>query len=171
MEYVSTEYLALLGALTGSFALIWDIVKWARNGAKFKINIRPNTFYPDGKITNVEKCENGERKTYATYYHIEIVNAGNQPSTLLDIEVTSKPSGLEKLKKKTEGIISYTSTAFTPHFGKKLPQVIGPGEVWSCRIEEEKVNTVSISDFPKLYLTTAHKSKPIICNIKVKKKK
>ena len=170
---ISTDYLAAWGALTGSLVLLWDILKWFRDGPRLKVRVRPNTFYEDGEIVDVEKTEHGEFTSYAVYYHIEITNVGTQPTTLLDIEATTKPLGIERIerikRKSKRFLISCSEKAFTPHFGKSLPQVLKPGEVWSCRLNENSVISISQAGQPKIALSVAHLNNPVFVKVKLTK--
>ncbi len=118
-ELTSTDYVAIIGALTGSLALGWDILKWFRDGARLKVSIRPNTYYEDGEALSVENHDNGTSEELASYYHIEIVNRGNLPTTLLGVEGSTKSIGLSKLFDRKKAVIGIGVPRFIPHFGKK----------------------------------------------------
>ena len=51
---------------------------------------------------------------------------------------------------------------FTEHFGKKLPHVLGPGEVWSCRLPMARYLNLFEYGTPKVRLSVPTKSKPVV---------
>ena len=165
-EFSGTDYAAVWGALVGSFVLMWDILKWVKDGPRLKLSVRPNTFYNDGEVLSIEKHENGESKTLASYYHIEIVNRGTLPTTLLGIEASTRPVGIFKLFNRKKMIVSQASPAFTPHYGKNMPYIINPGEVWSCRIRMSRIKNNGDVGWPKLFVYISHKDKPIVGDFK-----
>jgi hypothetical protein len=46
--------------------------------------------------------------------------------------------------------MGYAGGAFIPHYDKKLPHVIGPGEVWSCCVKQENIDGLHKAGIPKL---------------------
>jgi hypothetical protein len=66
----STVVMAWLGALTGTAALGWDVLKWFKDGPRLRVKVRPNTWYGDAEVIQTEKTEHGEATEYHTYNHV-----------------------------------------------------------------------------------------------------
>jgi len=159
----NTHLIAWWGALTGTSVLIWDVLKWVKSGPKLKIRIQPHTVYMDSEVCKVEKTEDGgEAKTLKTYHHIEIVNVGDAPTTILNIQAGVKKAKFPDWKDYMVSF-SYSSQAFAPHFDKKLPQVVHSGEVWSCRLPDEYVQSFfNRGGEPRLFIYVGHRDKPLV---------
>ncbi len=141
--------------------LLWDIIKWLRNGPRVKLTIRPNTIYKDGGIVSREKLKDDiEVMTPSCYYHVEVINRGNLPTTIKKITAT-----ITGFYPKDSNPSSIVSEAFTPHFGNKLPYVLKPGEIWSCRHDQEHMmqhSQILRASRIKFKLYVSHRNKPII---------
>ena len=123
------DYVAWWGAVVATLVLLWDVAKWFTSGPIIRQRIQLDAFYPDSKVLNVEKLENGESRELAAYCHIELVNTGTLPTTIMELSATHVRG------KRKIGRMSISSQRFIPHYGKTLPYVLRPGEVWSCRLE------------------------------------
>lgn len=151
----SIDIVAWWGAVIASLVLGWDVLKWLNSGARLKGRIVLNTHYGDGQIVKREKTEHGETLTYESYCHIELVNTGSLPSTVMGIRATHSrnKSGME---------LGVTQQVFTEHFGKKLPHVLGPGEVWSCRLPMDRYLWLFQQGTPEIRLSVSTESKPLV---------
>jgi len=149
------NYVAWWGAIIATLVLIWDLIKWLRSGANIKVRYRLNTYYPDGRVIKTEKLENGESKELAGYCHIELINKGTLPTTIMDI-LASHTKG------KDGHLFTSTSQRFTPHFGKKIPSVLNPGEVCSCRLEMEDLYKLKERGNPYIEVYFSHREKPVV---------
>jgi hypothetical protein len=145
------EIVAWWGAIISTFVLLWDILKWLQSGPRIKSRISLNIHYDDGKVTSKEKNEYGEVTHHEEYCHIELVNIGTMPTTIMEISATNKKNG-------SYGV---AQPAFTTHFGKKLPHVISPGEVWSCRLPMHYYNSISKHGIPEIHISLSHLSRPM----------
>lgn len=155
----NTELVAWWGAITATLVLVWDIAKWAQSGPRLKKRIALNSYYDDGKILRREKNENGESITHEEYCHIELVNIGTMPTTIMGVSATHK-------KRRKELQMGVTQQVFTEHFGKKLPHVISPGEAWSCRLPMDRYARLLKRGTPEIHINVSHKDKPIIVRAK-----
>lgn len=151
----STDVVAWWGAVIATLVLLWDVVKWLNSGASLKSRVVLNTHYDDGKVKERQKTGHGENITYETYCHVEVVNTGSLPTTVMGIRAThsKNKSGME---------ISVTQQVFTEHFGKKLPYVLGPGGVWSCRLPMDRYLSLFQFGTPEIRLGVSTKSKPVV---------
>lgn len=110
--------------------------------------------YPDSEIVYTQHTSHGPINTLQSYCNIQVVNVGSQPTTILGIEATHE--------KRKEYRFGATEMAFRAHFGKTLPQVIGPGEAWSCRMSMDRYDNIAEHGRPEIHISLAHKKKPLI---------
>lgn len=162
-----TELVAWYGAVLATFVACFELWKWIHSRALLKVTIRPRVYYDDGEVLRVEQLPNGVSRELQSYFHIEIANSGELPTTLLSVFATTESTNiLERLlntlrRDKPRFALSMAQDAFTPHFGKKLPLLLGPGEVWSCRIDEPRVYSLTQGGVPKLAISAACLAKPL----------
>lgn len=161
MQISTTDLIATYAAIVATLVFMWDIAKWYRTGARFRIIARCHTFYGDSRIVKITTTEGGEVQELAEYCHIEVTNTGDQPATILSIEATHKT-------KRKQMAISCGGPQFTPHFGKSLPQVVAPGEVWSARIEMDSIYKLAKRGKPKILLYTSISIQPKIVKVEIK---
>lgn len=144
-----TDLVAWYGAVLATFVACFELWKWIRSRAWLRVTIQPNVYFDDGEVLRVEKLPNGESRELQRYFHIEIANSGELPTTLLSVFATTKSTNiLERIlntlrRDKPRFVLFMAQEAFTPHFGKKLPLLLGPGEVWNCRIDEPRVYSLT----------------------------
>ena len=83
--------------------------------------------------------------------HIELVNIGTMPTTILDIQLTNK------VKK---GVLKsfMTRDAFKIHQSKSIPCTISPGEVWSCHISLDTYVDFVKRKNPEFHFDISHKN-------------
>jgi hypothetical protein len=155
------DYVAWWGAIIATSVLLWDVVKWLRSGARLKYKILFNVHYDDGEILKKETTEYGENTIYEEYCHIELINTGSLPTTIMNI------CGTHKFKPKKMQLI-VNKQVFTEHYGKKLPYILNPGEVWACRLPMHRYTSLFEYGEPEIHLSVSSKSKPLI--IRAKKK-
>lgn len=155
------EIAAWYAATISTSVFLWDIVKWRRNAPRLQINTRCNVSYPDARVIETRKLEDGcETGMLADYCHIEILNVGGQPTTLIDIRVKNKP--------KTKGPqVRSSGPAFQVLSGSNnLPALLGPGEMWSARIEMACIETIAGQGSPIIEVRSSRSTKPIEAAIK-----
>jgi len=160
-----TEIVAWYGATVATVVLVWDIWKWSRRQARLRVQITDRVFYPDdpGPVLKTEKTANGEIKTYAGYYHVEVTNIGELPTTILSASATTRAAGvLDHLQAWRHSVVGEFGThAFMPHRQETPPHTLGPGEVWSCRVQEDSIHHLcQRGRRPKLELTASCWSRP-----------
>lgn len=71
-----TDVLALIGAFTGSGALLWDIFKWFNSGARLRMNVSPNIIL----VGNGFPLQDESKRI-----SIEITNVGHRKTTLVTL--------------------------------------------------------------------------------------
>ena len=151
----STEIVAWWGAIVATLVLAWDVIKWLRTGPKIRGSVTLDVTYGDGELLSTESTPHGRVSKYQDYCNIEVVNTGSQPTTILDISATHK-------KHKDGFKFGATGIAFKEHFGKTLPHVLGPGEVWSCRLSMDRYRNIAEHGQPEIHLNFAHLKKPMV---------
>lgn len=164
--FPSTDFIAWYGAILATVVLVFNIWKWSRSRPRLRVRIRANIYYDDGGVASVEKTPTGEIQTLIPYYHIEVTNVGELPTTILGVSATTRAKGiLEKIRQrgsKFKGEMSYFGRGFIPHYGKAPPHVLSSGEVWSCRVQETAIDGLYQAGFPKLELTAACYDRPVL---------
>lgn len=160
IQITSTDLIAVYAAVVATIVLIWDILKWVISGARLRVDTKCGVFYGDSRVVETTMTEYGEQNSLADYCHIEVSNVGDQPTTILSIQAT------HRLKIGTKGQMFISGPAIIPHFGKSLPYVLGPGEVWSARLEMSNVHKLKERGRPIINLSTSKKAKPITIDLK-----
>jgi hypothetical protein len=151
----ATDYIAIYAAIIATLVLIWDGIKWFATGPKLRISTRCHTAYSDSPVTKTEKVESGEVRYLAQYCHIEVVNVGDRPTTIISIEGTHK-------RKKGDLRMSCDGMLFGAHHGKQLPQVLGPGAMWSARFDMSHLYSLAAHGKPIIRIHASHKNSPVL---------
>jgi hypothetical protein len=162
---ISTSDVAWYAAIVATLSLAFTVFKWSLERARLQVRIVPNTWYPDGGFKKEEQTPQGTIRTGQMYFHIEVANVGERPTTIMGVSATTQPLGLlEKFHqwRKPRGISGFVASVFTPHYEKNPPHVIGPGEVWSCRVPDDRVYNLCQMGIPKLELTAACRVRPFL---------
>ena len=152
----NTEFVAWWGAIVATLVLLWEVFKWFQSGPKIRSRVTLNTHYEDGEVIKKENTEDGEVITYQDYCHLELVNVGKMPTTIIGVKATSKMNGKRDMQ------MEVTQQVFAPHFGKHLPHVLSPGEVWSCRLPMDRYACLFQYGIPELQVRVSHRTKPIV---------
>lgn len=153
------DYVAWWGAVIATLVLLWDVAKWLKSGPIIRKRVQLDTYYPDSRVLSVTNLEKGESRELASYCHIELVNVGTLPTTIMEISATHT-------KGKNGVKIGCTNERFMVHYGKTLPYVLPPGEVWSCRFEMTDLHKLSERGKPYIEVFVSHKHKPIVIRLK-----
>ncbi|SRR6266581_9065706 len=170
---LSTENVAWYGAIVATAVFAFDIWKWARRRARLRVRITKNVFYDDGGFSKVEQTPHGEVKTGIPYYHIEIANIGELPTTILGVSATTREGITDKLRKDrftfkgVMGVMGGEGT-FKSHYGKNLPHVLSAGEVWSCRVPDDRIMGLCQAGHPKLEVAASCWRRPRLVSFPLK---
>ena len=155
---VDSNIAAWWGAVLATVVLIWDVVKWSRDRPRVRISARMPVAYSDSERIET-KTPGGEVATeLRSYCHIEIINKGNMPTTIISVCCSSKPGKI---------VIEHSNHNITIHDGNKLPHVLGAGQLWSCRIPESAVQNIANQHsgaYVKVRLS--HKNRSIYTEVK-----
>lgn len=169
MVNVPTDLVAWYGATVATVVFAFDVVKWRASRARLRVTVRRNVCYPDGEIIKVEKTPNGEVGSLKQYYHVEIVNTGALSTTLLGVCATTKPRSLleclVRWHRNIMGEMSDDGRAFIAHYGKTVPYVLTAGDVWSCRVPQDRIEHMLSWGIPKLEVTVSHLPRPLYLRV------
>jgi hypothetical protein len=122
-----TDWAAWIGAATGSAALIWEVVKHFREGARLLVDVQTNVFVmsPTGRLGEVRKSQNLTK--------ISVSNVGDRATTVEGVYGTSFRRNWFCRRIDQDGLfVTQVMTAA----GKELPCVIQPGEQWTGLMEQ-----------------------------------
>jgi len=135
-----TLAIALWGAVLGTLNTVAIFIRWLRSGARLRITVEPNKYYPDSvRVPDDSQQTEGLLERLKPSLHIEIVNTGDSQTTVTGIQLFyAKPDLLGRLGKER---IGWDNAAIQPHLNQKLPVALAPGSVWSGRIDQELVLT------------------------------
>ena len=156
--YDITSYLAIWGAVISTIALVWNIVKWHKSGAKVKGKIKLNVGYLDSKILKTTKTENGTSSVLEEYCHVELVNTGTLPTTITNISATHS-------SKNNKFQFSIAQQVFEIHFGKTLPCAISSGDIWSCRLPMSRYIDLFEYGTPEIHINISTLDKPLVLQV------
>lgn len=160
-----SDIAAWYAAAVATAVFVWDIVKWFRTGPRLRVNARCNVCYPDARVISTKPLEGGgEVSTLADYCHVEVLNVGGQPTTLIDIEATNIP--------RANGMkVACSALAFTVHSGSRaLPTLLAPGEMWSARVEMGSLESIAEHGSPILQIRASHRKRAIETPLEVKRR-
>jgi hypothetical protein len=149
----ATDIAAWWGAIVATFASVWGVFTWLKQGPRLRVSVSPRVTYPDSEVLTTETTpEGGTSSQLANYSHIEIVNTGDQPTTILDIEAAAS---------SREGRTSMTGIGFKFHHGVALPLKLGPGETCSARLDTRTVEMLRGKGKLRLLVRFAHRADPL----------
>jgi hypothetical protein len=162
-DMFSAWEVAWYAAIVATLTLLFNVWKYSRERARLRVQIVP-TVYHDGGISRTEKTEHGEISYQIAYYHIEIVNVGERPTTIMGVSATTEVSGIiERLRPpwpRKRAMVGLVGSVFVPHDVKLLPHVLDPGGVWSCRVPVDLINQLRRNGIPNVKITATYRRRP-----------
>ena len=164
MTNVPIDAVAWWGAVMGTIALVWEVWRWWRGRAWFRVSIHSNVYYDDSVVA-VRATATGEIRELVRHYRIEVVNLGDMPATITSISAVATVLGAKarwrRLRKIPCDFTALTDIAFKAEDGRRLPKVLGPGEVWMCRVKEQAIAALLPHGVPLLHVALSSRGKPI----------
>ena len=123
LTMTTTDVAAWIGALTGTFVLLWDIFKWVRSGARIKVSASPNMtgFGSAAQLLGNNTC-----------VVVEAINVGQSKTTITHLVGFHYQSWWNRLLRRKP---STTFLVPDPRPGT-LPHVLDIGERWLGMIEQ-----------------------------------
>ncbi len=161
---METSPVAWYAAILSTTVLAWDFAKWWRAEPRLRISAKADVSYPDGEVVDREQRPDGsEVSTLASYCHVDIVNTGGRPTTLIGVEAIAKRAG--------RGEMGYDVTAFTRHRGSdELPTKLAPGDLWSARIDMRKLEGMAEFGHLSIRVKAAFRDKPVEARVSRQRK-
>ncbi len=163
---METSAVAWYAAILSTTVFTWDLAKWWRAEPRLRISAKANVSFADGEVIHREKRPDGsEVGTLASYCHVEIVNAGGRPTTLIAVDAVSR-----RRDRKRGEIFAGTSNFKTLRGSEQLPVKLGPGEMWSARVDMRQL--VNLEQFGPLRIQAraAYREKPLAILVRRGKK-
>ena len=131
---IDSAIAAWWGAIIATVVLVWDVVKWSRDKPRVRISTSMPVSYWDSESIEETTLDGKVVEKLKSYCHIEIINRGNVPTTIVSVCCSNKPG---------EGMVEHSNHDIFIHDGNRLPHVLGAGQLWSCRIPESGVKNIS----------------------------
>ena len=143
---METSPVAWYGATLSSLAFIWEFAKWWRAEPRLRVDAKADVCFTDGEVVSEEARPDGTKvATLASYCLVEIVNIGGRPTTLISVEAFARR------KRPSKGEMFHSNSNFKLHRGAEpLPAKLGPGEMWSARIDMRQL--VGLEQFGSLQI-------------------
>lgn len=148
-----TDVLALVGAFTGSGALLWDVFKWFNSGAKLRLNISPNTILVGGGLYKQDKIKR---------ISIEVTNVGHRKTTLVALGF--------RCDKTFWGLLTGKGSLYfvvpQPEYAQQLPVLLDVGERWIGLVAQTEEIEEMIKNH-RFFVTVTHSAsaKPFLKRI------
>jgi hypothetical protein len=122
-----TDAAAWLGAATGTLALVWDVIKWLRSGARLHVVVLTGMHQLVG--TKI-----GAVQVPGVFVTVRVANVGDQAATISGIVLDCYSSWFARLRREP-------SVKFMPSLCgglAQLPYMISPGAQWDGEIKQEQ---------------------------------
>ena len=120
------------GAVTGTLVLVWDIVKWARDGARVHVEIQTGMVSTGGGLD-----DDDEETARTQYILVTAVNRGDQPTTITNLLVHQFASRWKQFRKKGR---TFFTLPMGPSGGTAIPHVLQPGTKWIGTLKQAGMN-------------------------------
>ena len=137
-----TDVLALVGAFTGSGALLWDVFKWFNTGAKLRLSVSPNTILVGGGFSGDDKTKR---------ISIEVTNVGHRKTTLVTLGFRCDTSPWGSLTGK--GSLYFVVPQ--PEYAQQLPVLLDVGERWVGLVAQTEEIEAMIKNH-RFFVTMTH---------------
>ena len=123
-----TNVVAWIGAITGVFTLLWNIIKSSRIGPNIDVRIKCRENYPH---------EKGPDKRGGYDISVTVNNTGNQGTTITNIKVCVFRSRWKHIRKDPVEEVSFIVLPYnTNNHDKDIPYMLTPGGTWAGEFSE-----------------------------------
>lgn len=152
-----TTVVAIWGALTGTSAIIWDVIKWRRDGPRLRVAVTANM-----QIYNKYLGITQERQ----FIQVHVTNRGTRSAKVSHLVVCPFRSRLHRAVGRQA---PFTLVTQTPPESQPLPVVLQPGDTWTGLLDQQEV--LSHAGRFRIYLGVTHtlQDKPILTALNHKK--
>ena len=137
-----TDVLALVGAFTGSGALLWDVFKWFNSGARLRMNVSPNIIL----VGNGTPLQDETKRI-----SIEVTNVGHRKTTLVTLGFRCDTNLWGSLTGKG----SLYFAVLQPEYAKQLPVLLDVGERWVGLVAQTEEIEAMIKN-QRFFVTMTH---------------
>ncbi len=150
-----TETLALVGALTGTSAILWDIYKWINSGARLRVHVSPNTILIGDGFDNPNQNKR---------ISVEVVNIGLRKTTIVTLGFRCDENLFSSLTKRGRQYFVVPQPEFA-----QLPKGLDVGERWVGLVSQSP-EIEEMAKTKRLYVQVSHSfaAKPVYKRLTIK---
>jgi len=152
----ATTAIAVWGAIAGTAAIVWDVIKWKTDGPRLKVSVNPNmqAIHPITRALDPRQL-----------IQVRVVNIGSRPAKVTTLVGVPFKSRIHRLLGKSAGGEFFIPQ---PEFAPALPVTLQPGDEW-CGSIDRKQALESVGD-AVLYCGVEHTlaKKPVLARINPK---
>ena len=142
----TTDVLALVGTVTGSAALLLDLVKWLRSGPRLRIRANPNM--------QPTQAPPGTPPGHWTL--VRVSNVGDTPTTLLALSLETYSSWGARLLRRPSVRLAVLPTLPVP-----LPHRLEVSDDWQTVVKPDpRISTALDEGLLYVAIEDAHRAKP-----------
>jgi hypothetical protein len=144
-DITTTDLLALWGAIIATLVLIWDIIKWFREGPKVQFSVYPNM------VMIPEMSGDKSRR----YIRVDVKNIGDRAFTVESLTQHLYPGRFSKRASDSWVVAHFTQST-------QLPLLLEPGRVWmGMFMQDAQMETNSREGYFTCELHCSYRKKPL----------
>lgn len=150
-----SDYAAWYAALVATLVLIWDAVKWKREGPRVKGEARASW-----KSIGIAETEG------KTITSVKVTNVGNLPTTLTSWGIYWQPPGVSKRDRKNWK--AFVVKSGVAELGQ-VPHMLPPGEVWQGIVTEDDEYRTMLAQGGTMYVALgfSHAEEELLLKVKL----
>ena len=138
----ASDWAAWIGAVTGVLALVWEVVRWSREGPRLLVRA----------ASNIRIMPDPEGRTFLAVY---VTNTGSVPVTLTTCAMLTFSSTLRRWRLRP----ARSWVSITNSLGPELPRELHPGQQWTCGIKQNHELEELVAG-GRLYVAIYHAARP-----------
>lgn len=129
----ATTTIAVWGAVAGTAAIVWDVIKWKTDGPRLEVSVNPNmqAIHPITKALDPRQL-----------IQVRVANRGSRPARVTTLVGLSFKSRIHRLLGKPAGGAFFIRQ---PESSEPLPVTLAPGDVW-CGFIDRRQALESVGD-------------------------
>jgi len=135
----ASTWAAWWGAVSGTLAVVWEIFRWARSGARLQVFASPNMQY----------VIPGQGIDDTLHINVVVTNVGDSPTTITHFVGCTYRNWFDRLRRKRLRLFVITTGPEAP-----IPFKIAPGERWSAMPPQQQA--VDLADGAMFYVGVQH---------------
>jgi len=150
-----TDVAAWWGALVATLVLVWDVIKWARRGARVSLRVQTNM-----------QLLGGYPKDENTYISVRATNSGDASTTIENMGFIYYKNWWHRVFHRPEQQFVVSN----PGDGFPLPHTLPAGAIWDGRaIQDSKIEDLAASGILMCWLSFSHLKRPKCRPVKFRK--